>query len=135
MVCRKIYIYSGISEDSSDIILPLAGKDFRHCVGAMVWGLERTSDLLFASSEPPLEHELNGHHKAYDITKQKMAYQFDAHEAGDTISIAADGTFFLRCLTISDLHTLSRCKAGSPDTRAKPNTYASTLRYCPWPLQ
>lgn len=127
MARRKIYIYSNILEDSSDTILPLTGKHTDHCVGAMVWGLERTSDLLFASSEPPLDHELKGYHKAFDINKQKMAYQFDAHEAGDAICISADGTSFVCCLAISDPDTLSRCKAGSPDTWKRPHTYTSTL--------
>ncbi|KAF9466108.1 WD40-repeat-containing domain protein [Collybia nuda] len=89
---QRIYIYSDISADSAELILPLSEKHSNHCVGAMVWGAESTSNVLFASSEPPLEHGPKGYHKAFDVGGQRTLYQFDAHEAGDTMGISPDGT-------------------------------------------
>jgi hypothetical protein len=94
--CSDITVYSDISEDPSETQLYLFGKHVDHCVGAMVWGLEATSGLLFASSEPHAsdDHNLRGYHKAFDVTNQKTAYQFDADEAGDAMCIAPDGMFY-----------------------------------------
>jgi hypothetical protein len=56
----------------------------------MVWGRESTAAYLFASSEPPNDI-LVGCHKGFDVEVQKVAFDFDASEAGDAISITQDG--------------------------------------------
>lgn len=94
MICRNVYIFSNTSNNASTIELPLADDHLQHRVRAMVWGLEKTSDLLFVLSEPLFQHDLDGYHKAFDINKQMMAYRLDASEAGDTLSVTSDGMPF-----------------------------------------
>lgn len=92
MVYRKIKIIRDVSRKEPLTTLTLAGAN--HCVGPMVWGLGVTSNLLFASSEPlSIDQELEGCHKAYDITRGVMSYQLNASEAGDAISVSTDGEF------------------------------------------
>lgn len=91
MTCRKIFLYSNISPGATETSLSLFGRKADNSVGAMVWGRESTAVYLFASSEPSGNVNFNGFHKGFDIEVQKVAFDFDAKEAGDAISITEDG--------------------------------------------
>lgn len=88
---RKVYI----CDLSEEVVMPphkfpLHEIGSSHIIGSLAWGHEVTSDELFASSEPTLR-TFTGAHKVFDLRTQKSTYQFDAHEAGDAISVDATG--------------------------------------------
>jgi hypothetical protein len=91
MSSRKIFLYSNLSSDVTETCLSLFGRKTRDSVGAMAWGRGSTAVYLFASSEPLNDTHLVGHHKGFDVEVQKVAFDFDASEAGDAISITQDG--------------------------------------------
>jgi hypothetical protein len=88
---RKVFLYSDISPSATVTSLSLFGRKADHTVGAMVWGRESTAVYLFASSEPPGDKDFTGFHKGFDVKAQEVAFDFDASEAGDAISITQDG--------------------------------------------
>ncbi|KAJ6619960.1 WD40-repeat-containing domain protein [Mycena sp. CBHHK59/15] len=101
-----------------------------HVTGSIVWGCESTSHIIFASSEPKGVN--NGFHMAFDTDVEKLAYQFDADEAGDALAVnptggivalaTNDGTdSFLR------LYDVKRQNSAAIQTR-RLETFASTDR-------
>ena len=91
---RQVRLYS-LSQQKPEFLgyFPLFPDDAPHVVGSMAWGLEATSSHLFASSEPIEPAHLVGTHKAFDIQKNKVVYQFDAAEAGDTLCVGPTGMY------------------------------------------
>jgi hypothetical protein len=69
----------------------------------MIWGHESTAAYLFASSEPHGDVNFNGFHKGFDVEVQKVAFDFDANEAGDAISITQDGQGAPLCCSLSSI--------------------------------
>lgn len=100
-VCsRKIFLYSGLRQDATAISLSLFGRRADHSVGAMAWGRDSTAVYLFASSEPTRDANFNGFHKGFDVEMQKVAFDFDASEAGDAIGITQDGQWSSMMLAV-----------------------------------
>ena len=94
LLFRKIYVFpNSDSLKESNLVyasLPVAPAGAQHSAGAMVWGAGATADYIFASSEPyGTEH--TGFHQAFDVHTGKMAYSFDASEAGDAMALDSSG--------------------------------------------
>ncbi|KAJ3512716.1 hypothetical protein NLJ89_g3357 [Agrocybe chaxingu] len=68
----------------------------RQVVGALEWGSNSTAGHLFASSEsasdPPETRSFSAMHKAFDVEKRSMLYQFNAKETGDALAVNPDGS-------------------------------------------
>lgn len=71
----------------------VAPNGTNQATGATTWGVESTEDFLFTSSEPPAPDDtVTGYHRAWDTNRRSLAFQLDAHEAGDAIAISPDGS-------------------------------------------
>jgi hypothetical protein len=90
---RKVRVFPRLnsSEMVSQIAFLVAPANSAHSTGAIVWGREGSSQYLFASSEPSGEDDCRGFHRAFDLNQKKMAYEFDAKEAGDAIALSRHG--------------------------------------------
>jgi hypothetical protein len=71
--------------------LQVAPRNWAHATGAIAWGRDATPHYLFASSEPSGKDDPKGCHRAFDLEKLKMAYKFDANEAGDAMALDGNG--------------------------------------------
>ncbi|GLB41833.1 putative WD40 repeat-like protein [Lyophyllum shimeji] len=60
----------------------------QHPVGSIAWGHGPTSSHIFASSEG----DFTGFHKAFDVDRSTVAYQFDEEGSGDAMAVTDDGT-------------------------------------------
>ncbi|KAF5383793.1 hypothetical protein D9615_003544 [Tricholomella constricta] len=88
--CRRLNIYSNLSQGASVSRLSLFGKRSQHSVGAIIWGRGPTASNLYASSEPK-EDDFTGFHKAFDAIEGKMIFAFDESGSGDTMDVTEDG--------------------------------------------
>lgn len=127
---RKIFLYSNISPGATETSLSLFGRKADNSVGAMVWGRESTAVYLFASSEPSGNVNFNGFHKGFDIEVQKVAFDFDAKEAGDAISITEDGALLALCTRGTERSHILRLY----DIRNKNAHTIRTINLEPFPL-
>ncbi|KAJ7763546.1 WD40-repeat-containing domain protein [Mycena maculata] len=62
-----------------------------HVTGAIVWGSAKSSDLIFALSEPLNKDVRGGCHNAFDTKALRTAFRFDAPEAGDALCVDPTG--------------------------------------------
>jgi hypothetical protein len=88
---RNIYLYPDHQSFNWRFTLRVGPEGGHHSAGAMAWGSNLTSNLIFASSEPHNDEVDDGCHRAFDAHKGTLAYNLDATEAGDAMDISADG--------------------------------------------
>ncbi|EIW79316.1 WD40 repeat-like protein [Coniophora puteana RWD-64-598 SS2] len=62
-----------------------------HATGAMAWGINSSSDMLFASSEPYNDAFRHGWHRGWNIRTKDMI-KFNVGEAGDDLVVDPSGT-------------------------------------------
>ncbi|KAL4072836.1 WD40-repeat-containing domain protein [Scleroderma yunnanense] len=93
-----LYITSDIFEDGSDTPVALhafrvAPNKMNQAAGETVWGRESTKNYLFTSSESSESEDADtGYHRAWDTHKLRMAYELDAKEPGNAMTITPDGS-------------------------------------------
>ena len=97
----NLYTYSADGDPESEVSFVIAPPKANHSVGAIAWGRNQTSSYLFASSEPWNSKDHSGAHRALDIQEAKTAYNFNAKEAGDAMTVDDSG----KCALSSVLYT------------------------------
>lgn len=98
----SLYRTSDVFEDGPDTPIALgqfqvAPNKMNQGAGAIAWGIESSSHLLFTSSEPNVSspNEAEGYHRAWDTRGYQMAFELDAKEEGDCLTISPDGSTLL----------------------------------------
>jgi hypothetical protein len=88
-----VYLYADIAALYDDVYsnFVVAPDKEEHTTGPMVWGLERTSQLLFASSETS-GRDHSGRHFAFDVGSERVVHTFNAPDAGEAVAIDNTGT-------------------------------------------
>jgi hypothetical protein len=88
-----VYLYADTDAlyDNTSSKFVVAPDKEEHSTGPMTWGLERTSQLLFASSET-LGHDHSGRHFAFDVGSERVIHTFNAPDAGEAVAIDSTGT-------------------------------------------
>ncbi|KAL0950198.1 hypothetical protein HGRIS_010190 [Hohenbuehelia grisea] len=109
----NVYVFGDLEDPDEVVTLNVAPEEVHdHMTGATVWGYGESQNFLFASSESHND-DARSYHRAFDVHRQTIAYEFDAKENGDSIAIdptgselslitqhASDGTTFLRMYDI-----------------------------------
>ncbi|THH20005.1 hypothetical protein EW146_g1268 [Bondarzewia mesenterica] len=111
VTCRDgcIHLHRNPGRHSTDSLLHVTPPSESHSTGAMIWGRECTSHILFASSEPREEWDVTGYHKAFDYGHQKLLYEFDAKEGGDAMALDPKGRAIQAGGLSSHAHKLIHC--------------------------
>ncbi|KAF7983382.1 hypothetical protein HWV62_22385 [Athelia sp. TMB] len=81
----NVYTYSSDGNPASKHLYTVASEGSDQAIGSIVWGLERSSSYLFASSESDTDV---GIHCAIDMEAGKIAYKFSATENGERLALA-----------------------------------------------
>ncbi|KDQ27054.1 hypothetical protein PLEOSDRAFT_1084715 [Pleurotus ostreatus PC15] len=111
-----IVLYSPLAKDSITMTLVPDQP-----VGAMAWGSNSSSDLLFASSEPV--DGQRGYHRAFDTNKGTTLFTFDAEESGDALTVDPYGDNVVLITHCADGRHLLRLY----DVRNRMKTLTSTV--------
>lgn len=72
----------------------VAPPNAEHAAGTVLWGCGPTERHIYTSSEPhdhDGEGKDNGYHYAYDMSRSKPLFCFDAKESGDAGATSPDG--------------------------------------------
>ncbi|KAJ7030655.1 WD40-repeat-containing domain protein [Mycena alexandri] len=82
---QRLTIENLAIENRKPYTFDLVGRKDRdaHVTGSIAWGLNHTSSLIFALSEPVVKNDNRGRHQAFDTLALTQAFTFHTSEAGD----------------------------------------------------